>query len=506
MKRIFLLAVAMTMLHLATAAEGKSLTALFSYATFYQQGTGSYIETYISFDAWNLNFVPAAGSYQAAVEVVITASIDDSIVMAKKYDVASPRIAQPDADRFNFLSVQRFALPNGIYNLHIQMRDKNSNHEPTVVDQVVPLYYDAKRTAMSSVQIMSNVTPTTTPNILSRSGYDMEPYINDFFPEQISTLNYYCEIYNINRETRDPQVYAVSYIEVLETGKVLEFTHTAQRLQRDTIIPVFGSIDIAQLASGNYNLVVEIRNHDNDIMLYKRVPFFRSNPNLEKLIDNTPASATFASSLNDEAELNNYIEALAPIANEAERRDIYEIIKRPGIEEKQLFLYKFWTRREPLNADGAWLEYKKRVDYVNKNFSWPKTKGIQTDRGRVYLQYGAPDFVRDEKNFVSMNKFGSGVTVNVSSEAQGLNSDNGITKNGQIFYLPYQLWRYNKLPGDDGNRCFLFWDEFRSGFYKLLHSNAKGEVRDAYWERRLSQGQLEEDIVGEVGEQFNRGF
>ncbi len=42
MKRIFLLAVAMTIIQMA-AAEGKHLTALFSYATFYQQGTGSYL-------------------------------------------------------------------------------------------------------------------------------------------------------------------------------------------------------------------------------------------------------------------------------------------------------------------------------------------------------------------------------------------------------------------------------------------------------------------------------
>ena len=57
MKRLFLLAVAMTIASMSIAAEGKHLSALFSYATFYQSGTGSYVETYLSFDAWNLNFV-----------------------------------------------------------------------------------------------------------------------------------------------------------------------------------------------------------------------------------------------------------------------------------------------------------------------------------------------------------------------------------------------------------------------------------------------------------------
>lgn len=510
MKRIILLSVALIWGMMATvqnvsASESKHLTAIFSYATFYEPGVGSYVETYLSFDAWNLNFVKSGSAYQASVEVIITASIGDSLVMVKKYDLASPVIAKPDADRFNFLDMQRFALSNGVYDLKVQLRDKNSNDEATVVEEKIPLYYDRKRTALSSLQMMSNVKPTTTPNILSRGGYDMEPYVNDFLPEQIAEINYYCELYNVNREVKDANVYAVSYIEILETGKVLEYSQTVQKLDRDSIIPIFGTIDIRNLPSGNYNLVVDIRNRQNDKLLYKRVPFYRSNPDVDNSLNNTPVSMTFASTLTDEVQLNDYIEALAPIANEVERRDIYEIIKRPGLEEKQLFLYKFWVRREPLNADGAWRQYKQRIDYVEKNFSWPKTKGIQTDRGRVYLQYGPPDFVRDEKNFVAMSKFGAGVTVQHSAEAVDLRADRPESQ-GQIFYLPYQLWRYNNLPGDDANRCFIFWDQFRSGFYTLLHSNAKGEVRDAFWERRLSQQQLEEGLKGEVGEQFERGF
>jgi hypothetical protein len=77
---------------------------------------------------------------------------------------------------------------------------------------------------------------------------------------------------------------------------------------------------------------------------------------------------------------------------------------------------------------------------------------------------------------------------------------------GHIYYLPYQLWRYNKLPTDDADRVFLFWDEHRSGFYTLLVSNARGEVQDPLWERRLCRQQIGENVVGEVGEQFRRGY
>ncbi len=513
MKRItfFIMAVAVCVAAMAQTKgnQEKKLTAVFSYATFFQQDVGSYFETYISFDAWNLNFVKTTDGYRSTVEVLLTVSQNDSIEIVKKYELNSPAIKSPDADRFNFIDVQRFAISNGIHDLKIQLRDKNGKTDPTEVSQQLAIYYDSKRPALSSVQMMSNVKPTVTPNILSRGGYDMEPYINDFLPEQISNISYYCELYNINRETKEQYVYVAAYIEVQETGRVLEDMQTITRYGNDTVIPIFGTIDISKLPSGNYNLVVDIRNKNNDKMLYKKVPFFRSNPVANAVQEDNPVSLTFANEINDENMMNEYIEALAPIANEMERRDIYALIKKPGIEEKQVFLYRFWTRREPLNADGAWREYKERIEYVNKNFSWPKTKGIHTDRGRVYLQYGPPDFVRDEKNFVSTRYMGGGVTitqsVNPNERAVDLQGPT-VSKQGQIFYLPYQLWRYNNLKGDDANRCFIFWDEFRSGFYKLLHSNAKGEVRDSMWERRLCNNQLPENMQGEVGDQFNRGY
>ena len=62
------------------------------------------------------------------------------------------------------------------------------------------------------------------------------------------------------------------------------------------------------------------------------------------------------------------------------------------------------------------------------------------------------------------------------------------------------------MPTDSPNRVFLFWDEFRSGYYRLLNSNAKGEVQEAMWERRLSQQQLPENVQGEVGDPFERGY
>lgn len=495
--------------YLLVPVQAQNLRALFSYSTFYSAAAKSpYVETYLSFDAWTMQFVQQEnGAYRATVEVVIVARQGDSVCYAKKYDLHSPTVGSLDELDFNFIDVQRFSLKNGIYDLEITLRDKESENAAATVTEKLALNYDDSHPVMSSVQLMASATPTETENILSRGGYDMEPYVSDFIPEQVQQLNFYYEVYNINQEIGKKPFLAMAYVEQQETGTRYDGQRSISRKYSSALVPVYGSLDISELPSGNYNLVVELRNSDNQLMLYKKLPFFRSNPGV-KGDEISDYATTFAGAYTDEAQLNIYLDALYPIASEREKQVSRDMIRRPGIEEKQAFLYRFWQVRYPLNAEVEWLKYKERIDFVQANFSYPRTLGIHTDRGRVYLQYGPPDFVRDEKNFVSTRRLEKsvGAKVNVMRSVNDNSDQYTIESQGHIYYLPYQLWRYNIIPGDDNERVFLFWDEHRSGYYTLLNSNARGEVQDPGWERRLCRNQLGDNVVGEVGEQFQRGY
>jgi len=489
------------------------LQAVFGYSTFYDvAGDRPYMETYLQFDAWTLQFQQLSpGVYGATVEVTIVARQGDSICFLKKYDLQSPTVTTLDDMDFSFIDVQRFQLGNGIYNLDLTIRDKASEAAPAIVNEKVAVLYDHRHAALSSVQLMSEATPTVTENILSRNGYDMEPYVSDFFPEQLSKIHYYYEVYNIDRELAGKPFMVVAYVEERQTAVRYETQQTVARRNSAPTVPVYGSLDITGLPSGSYNLVVEVRNRDGATMLVGRVPFYRSNPGIKGRETNDYA-LTFAGRITDESLINTYLDALYPIASEDEKTLAEEMIRYSTLSEKQAFLYRFWTRRNALNPESEWLKYKERIDFVQANFSYPRTPGIHTDRGRVYLQYGPPDFVRDEKNYVSANRLGSNNeqpynTMHLSNN-NPVNRSDGYTgtSQGHVYYLPYQLWRYNKLETDDPNRVFLFWDEHRSGYYTLLNSNARGEVQDPGWERRLCRQQLGENVTGEVGEQFNRGY
>lgn len=493
---------ALCLLPMSAGAQG--LAALFGYSTFYlPEEDKPYVETYLDFDASTLHFSADAAEdqYRATVEITLVVKSGDSIAYWKKYDLNSPAVSNIDQTGFTFMDLHRFYLGNGIYNLELTLRDKHSNTSPTVYKDKLIVYFAQGKVAMSPVQLMARVSPTEKENVLTRAGLDMLPYVNDFVPSTVTKLMPYFELYNLDKEIGRREFEVACYVRQKENGmKENGFESVRRHSAPAKNQPILQQVDIEALPSGNYELVVEVRNLDGETLLNSQLDFYRSNPGVQNDSRAVDVATSFAGLIQDEKLLNYYLLALYPISNQRQQSIVNNLVEKSDLEGKQTYLYEFWTERSGLNAATDWEQYRKWLEYVDEHYSYPQTPGYRTDRGRVYLQYGPPDHIRDEKNFVGALRVGSG------SSGQILISGEGPDSRGHIYYLPYQLWRYNRLEGDEPNRVFLFWDEMRSGFYKLLNSNARGEQLDPYWEHRLSQGQLDDDVVGEVGEQFNRGY
>jgi GWxTD domain-containing protein len=73
-----------------------------------------------------------------------------------------------------------------------------------------------------------------------------------------------------------------------------------------------------------------------------------------------------------------------------------EISKILGVKEKYYYkeLFKFWKKYDPTPAtqyNEIMSEYYKRVDYTSKYFSSiSNKKGFETDRAKIYIQFGKP--------------------------------------------------------------------------------------------------------------------
>ncbi|HET54302.1 MAG TPA: GWxTD domain-containing protein, partial [Ignavibacteria bacterium] len=123
------------------------------------------------------------------------------------------------------------------------------------------------------------------------------------------------------------------------------------------------------------------------------------------------------------------------------------------VEAKRKFLYNYWNNSDfdlTLPASQKRIKFSERVDYVNKKFGTFNKDGISTDRGMVYLKYGAPDDIENHHN------------------------DPGAK--------PYEIWEYNSL---EGGVIFIFGDVFGYNDYELIHSTKRGEIYDPQWQKRI---------------------
>ncbi|MDP4282765.1 MAG: GWxTD domain-containing protein, partial [Bacteroidota bacterium] len=285
--------------------------------------------------------------------------------------------------------------------------------------------------------------------------YDLVPYVYNFFPVTEEKLSFYCELYNIDKSVGDGQKFALSYyVESFENN--IQFPDMA-RIRKETARPVnvvLAEFNIHSLPTGNYNIVVEARNPNNEVIATKKVFFQRSNPTAQisytEMLTNSPAN-TFVDRIINLDSLREYISCTFPISSGIERAFIKNALKTSDLKSMQEYFLGFWLRRDPNNPEKAWIAYKAQVDKAQANFGTKIKKGYQTDRGRVYLEYGAP---------------------NVRS-----------TQYNEPNSYPYEIWQYYSMTNNNQrNRKFVFYspDMVTSDFF-LLHSDAIGEVNNPHW-------------------------
>jgi GWxTD domain-containing protein len=131
-------------------------------------------------------------------------------------------------------------------------------------------------------------------------------------------------------------------------------------------------------------------------------------------------------------------------------------MSKAELSHLQQFFYAFWEERKPADGEMAWLEYREKLAFVESEFGTRNKRGYNTDRGRIWLQYGAPNDITDRPNEPSS--------------------------------YPYQIWRYYKA-GQWNNVRFVFYDTtLLAEDYELLHSdNIPGELRNPQWQLLLEQ-------------------
>lgn len=430
-------------------SKSSDLSVYYYYSPFYSAEVGNYIETYLTVVGNSAEFTKEEnGKYKAMVEITMLFNQDGQVKEFRKYNLKSPEV-NDTSSKPNFIDLQRINLKEGLYNFELKVKDlQNANSKEFVFHDIITIAHNPKEIQFSGVEYLEKFSPTKESNPLTRNGYDMVPYVADFYPSNIKNFAFYLEIYNTIVVFGEGQEFLLQYyIESISQQKPSTYYTRTKKQKAASVIPLMGEFSIDGLETGNYNFVVEIRNKENKVVSTKKSFFQRSNPKQKiqwENLDQVNVMQTFVEGITSVDTLLEYINELYPISDGADLTYAQNAIKSRDLSYMQKYFYAFWKAKNYSLPEEEWKKYKEQVDYVNKLYGSQIKKGYESDRGRVYLQYGAP-------NNTTQN-----------------NSSNNIN--------PYEIWHYYIIDNQrDG--VFLFYNpEIMGKDYTLIYSNAKKEL------------------------------
>ena len=251
-----------------------------------------------------------------------------TLLFEDNYRVISPP-AEENGLIPDFVDIQHYPLKNGTYTLTLSITDvQDPDAEPSTVSQEVTIKHLKNQTSLSDIQVLSRFVKSEKENVLTKGGYDLIPYSSDFIPPHMTQLAFYVEAYNLKSNKKNEQYLIDSYIIDPETELVIgDFRKYFMKPAIEGVTPLLHSFPIAELPSGTYALVVEIRDRKNEQLGQSTFTFTRSNhSSVDEASDQVTSSGalegTFVAKLGNKKKLERYIRCHYPIAKVPEVRTI----------------------------------------------------------------------------------------------------------------------------------------------------------------------------------------
>lgn len=434
------------------------LGANISYATFQHQGKG-YVEVYLHvLGATTGRAVVTDSTKQALLDVVILFKKGAEVVKFDKYRLNGPASVQP----IDFVDVKRYNLDNGNYQLEVSVQDQTNLGAAKKFETAMTMSYQPNALAISDIQLLSsikNAGPESAANPLTKGNFIFEPMPTNYYAKNDELLLFYFEVYNADTAIGSDYVQTI-FIDNADTKNKLEaISISHKRKQPEPVTASVQRVDIQQLPTGNYNLVVELRDKDRQLLAQRVMPFQRSNPYLNITKEEISSGKL---SLQDEfvgkLSVDELIYSLKAIMMQVDKSDgehLKMITSERNENAMRLYLMSYWAKESPTNPAVAYEAYMKVARQVDQSFANGFGFGFETDRGYTFLKYGPPNNTVFEENDPSAP--------------------------------PYEIWFYNQFPKTSQNNVkFLFYNpSLVTNGHVLLHSTARGETNNPRWEVEL---------------------
>ena len=401
------------------------------------------VELYYSFPERSLTYVQDSSGMRGILDVRMIVRRKDSVVAADRWMV--PHLLADTAARPNVMNLTgqyRIALGEGTYDLTLVGSDrKDPSRRDSLILRVPVRIIGTSTIGLSDIEFSSSIVQDAQKGPFYKNTFEVIPNASGIFSDAQPCF-IYAETYNLLAGA-DRSDYTLRLAVLDAVNRQVVSRDKIRKRMVDAAV-VVDNLGVHRLRSGTYTLLLSILDTTGKALATSAKKFFVYNPKLG--IDSTLMNAGGDLPLGvylgmEEPEIDREFRWLK---YEATSVEVNQYAQLKGIDAKRKFLTEFWRRRVPGQRD----EYLTRVSYANDHFASMGREGYRTDRGRVYIMYGAPNDIERHPN----------------------ESDK----------RPYEIWSYHDIQG---GVIFVFVQRNQGSDYELVHSTHRNELHDENWDR-----------------------
>ena len=437
-------------------ALAQNVRAYLGYNQFFSPKDGQYIQAYINIEGKSLKWNKAENLYNSSVELTIIFKLDTTVIAYSKDIINSKAKDSLEINKL-YMHTNNYLIKNGNYDIEIKIDDLNDTSKAIFSKSKFTINNPIDSIYCSSIEVFSNIIKSNEDGPNVKNGYKLTPNIFKYLGSNDSILQFYSEVYNTDKIFGKEEAYLVTYYLVNNSNnKELSEFRKYKRVNSAPVNIVMGSFDISKLASGNYSLIMEIRDRNNTLQATNDYFFKRNNPNIKVSIDdveNIDIAKTFVESIKGKDTLRSVIETFRPTSSVQEVNLAKTVITDGNEYIMQQYIYSFWEKRNVNDPFSSFKEYMERIKKCDQLYATIIKRGYETSRGRIFMQYGEANSIATEYNDPAA--------------------------------YPYEIWHYYEARGQRNLKFVFYNTDLASNEFELLHSNAAGERNDYQWRLHL---------------------
>ena len=173
---------------LLIALNSLAVRVFIDHQSFYSPETGPYLEVVFSFEGKSMKSIKnSEGLYVAQSKCNVILSQGNKVIRFAKFTASSTPNLLPTAP--DFMSVERFPLADGSYQMEIEITDANdSSAAPLKHTETIEITHLSEGCFFSEIAFVSAFTSTIQENAFSKAGYDLIPYVSNYYPSSLNGL------------------------------------------------------------------------------------------------------------------------------------------------------------------------------------------------------------------------------------------------------------------------------------------------------------------------------